>query len=116
MKWSFFVITFRLKVCIGRLKVSPMCLFFGSFGLLQKSHFTMKSLSQNNECFIICHKIFVKTINLPGRSVSSEALDEEGHGYNKANAHEKDAIPIGLKKNNLRGAAEKEENRLIEEK
>ena len=65
----------------------------------------MKSLSQNNECFIICHKIFFKTIKLPGRSVSRKALDEEGHGYNKANAHEKDAIPIGLKKNNLRGVS-----------
>ena len=28
-------ITLRLKVCIGRLRVSPMCLFFGSLGLLQ---------------------------------------------------------------------------------
>lgn len=30
-----------------------------------------------------------------GRSVSSEALDEEGHGDDKAYAHEEDAIPIG---------------------
>jgi len=30
-----------------------------------------------------------------GRSVSSKALDEEGHCDDKAYAHEEDAIPIG---------------------
>ena len=41
------IITFRLKVCIGRLSVSPMCLFFGSLGLLKRSHWNMKSLCEN---------------------------------------------------------------------
>ena len=103
MKRSFYI-TFRLNVCIGRLKVSPMCLFFGSLGLLQRSDYTMKSFPQNNDCFI-CHNIFVKAIKLPGRSVSSEALDEEGHGDDKAYAHEEDAIPIGLRNNHTRGVS-----------
>jgi len=30
-----------------------------------------------------------------GRSVSSKALDEEGHGDDKADAHEEDSVPIG---------------------
>ena len=35
-------ITLRLKVCIGRLRVSPMCLFFGSLGLLQNVYQVLK--------------------------------------------------------------------------
>ena len=54
-------ITLRLKVCIGRLRVSPMCLFFGSLGLLQSVHVkfsrnchntirVFKKLSKHNGC------------------------------------------------------------------
>ena len=38
-------ITLRLNVCIGRLRVSPMCLFFGSLGLLQNVCQAFKKLS-----------------------------------------------------------------------
>ena len=37
--------------------------------------------------------------------MSSEALDEEGHGDDKAYAHEEDAIPIGLRNNHARGVS-----------
>ena len=37
--------------------------------------------------------------------MSSEALDEEGHGDDKAYAHEEDAIPIGLRNNHTRGVS-----------
>ena len=33
--------------------------------------------------------------------MSSEALDEEGHGDDEADAHEEDAVPIGLRKTNF---------------
>ena len=37
--------------------------------------------------------------------MSSKALDEEGHCDDEAYAHEEDAIPIGLKKNIVRGVS-----------
>ena len=37
--------------------------------------------------------------------MSSKALDEEGHCDDKANAHEEDAIPIGLRKNIVRSVS-----------
>ena len=37
--------------------------------------------------------------------MSSKALDEEGHCDDKANAHEEDAVPIGLRKSNATGVS-----------
>ena len=34
----------------------------------------------------------------PGRRVRGEALDEESHGDDEADAHEEDTVPVGLKK------------------
>ena len=80
-------ITFRLKVCIGRLRVSPMCLFFGSLGLLQSVCQVFKKMSKT----LLLHF-------LPGRRVRGEALDEESHGDDEADAHEEDTVPVGLQK------------------
>ena len=35
---------------------------------------------------------------LPGRRVCGEALDEESHGDDEADAHEEDTVPVGLQK------------------
>ena len=34
----------------------------------------------------------------PGRRVRGEALDEESHGDDEADAHEEDTVPVGLQK------------------
>ena len=78
----------------------------------------MKSLSPRNKHVLSAIKPVSKPSNLenlfqnktikcwlPGRSVSSKALDEEGHCDDKANAHEEDAIPIGLRRTNARGVS-----------
>ena len=90
-------ITLRLKVCIGRLRVSPMCLFFGSLGLLQSVHVKFSRSCQNTISF---QKFVITQLMhfLPGRSVRGKALDEEGHGDDEADAHEEDSVPVGLQK------------------
>ena len=42
--------------------------------------------------------------------MSSKALDEEGHCDDKANAHEEDAIPVGLRRTNARGVSKPNPN------
>ena len=41
------ILTFLLSVLIGLLNVSPMCLFFGSFGLLKIQKFIPKYSTLN---------------------------------------------------------------------
>ena len=66
-----------------------MCLFFGSLGLLQNVSQAFKKMSKTQ----LMHF-------LPGRRVRGEALDEESHGDDEADAHEEDTVPIGLQKEN----------------
>ena len=67
-------LTLRRSVLIGLLKVSPMCLFFGSFGLLKQRTRNWNAFNPTK-------------FASPWGSVSSETLDKESHRDDESNAH-----------------------------
>ena len=66
-----------------------MCLFFGSLGLLSKTVRTKIVFISDKDRLHFRHTMTV----VPGRCVCSEALDEERHRDDEADAHEEDAVP-----------------------